>query len=275
MKDLAGNALASTVTSTFTTAAVSATYSLFSNSGHARDRSIAAMLNPSKLGVKFQSTINGYITGIRFYRATGNDGNHTVHLWSSTGQLLATATAFTVSGWQQIDFATPVAITAGVTYTASYHTVTGRYSMTRNFFASARDQRPAHRSGRRRRLPLRLRRLPHAKLPRDQLLGRPGVQHGLSCGSLHHRPIGKNQPRGEQRCSCHGRTQVKRVGVADDEMHRDRARKGDRSDQGQQLPQAATRRGTPESWLRAPPHSSTGRRRSRRGRVQSAAPTAG
>ncbi len=136
VQDLAGNALASTMTSTFTTAAVGATYSLFSSS------STPAIIDsgdaqPIELGVKFQSSIDGYITGIRFYRATGNDGNHTVHLWSSTGQLLATATAFTVSGWQQIDFATPVAITAGTTYTASYHTVTGRYSMTRNFFASA------------------------------------------------------------------------------------------------------------------------------------------
>jgi hypothetical protein len=43
-------------------------------------------------GVKFQSSINGYITGIRFYKGNGNTGSHIGHLWNSAGNLLAAAT---------------------------------------------------------------------------------------------------------------------------------------------------------------------------------------
>ena len=40
------------------------------------------------------------------------------------------------SGWQRVNFATPVAVTAGTTYVASYHTNAGHYSVTRSYFAS-------------------------------------------------------------------------------------------------------------------------------------------
>ena len=45
-------------------------------------------------------------------------------LWSATGNLLATATFTneTASGWQQVNLATPVVVTAGTTYVVSYHT---------------------------------------------------------------------------------------------------------------------------------------------------------
>ena len=51
-------------------------------------------------------------------------------LWSSTGARLATATFAneTASGWQQVSFATPVAVTANTVYIASYHTNIGHYS---------------------------------------------------------------------------------------------------------------------------------------------------
>src|SRR5207302_2588414 len=71
-----------------------------------------------ELGVKFQATENGDITGLRFYKGPQNTGPHVADLWSSTGTLLATATFTneTANGWQQVNFATPVAITAGTTY---------------------------------------------------------------------------------------------------------------------------------------------------------------
>ena len=54
------------------------------------------------------------------------------------GELLATATftTSTASGWQQVEFTTPVAITAGATYIAAYHTSVGEYSATGNYFTS-------------------------------------------------------------------------------------------------------------------------------------------
>jgi hypothetical protein len=45
-----------------------------------------------EVGVKFRTDYNGYITGIRFYKATANTGNHVGNLWSSTGTLLGSAT---------------------------------------------------------------------------------------------------------------------------------------------------------------------------------------
>ena len=54
----------------------------------------------------------GSITGIRFYKGAGNGGTHVGHLWTLSGTLLATATftGETASGWQQVSFASPVAI---------------------------------------------------------------------------------------------------------------------------------------------------------------------
>ena len=60
-------------------------------------------------------------------------------MWSSTGALLATGT-FTgesASGWQELDFSSPVAVTAGTTYVASYHTDAGHYAITPNGLSSA------------------------------------------------------------------------------------------------------------------------------------------
>jgi hypothetical protein len=94
---------------------------------------------PVELGVKFTSSASGHITGIRFYKGGSNTGTHTGHLWSSTGALLATAT-FTgesATGWQQVNFATPVAITASTVYVASYFSPTGDFAVDRNYFNTA------------------------------------------------------------------------------------------------------------------------------------------
>ena len=68
-----------------------------------------------EVGVKFKADVNGTITGIRFYKGSGNTGTHVGNLWTSTGTKLATATftSETASGWQQVTFTTPVSITAG------------------------------------------------------------------------------------------------------------------------------------------------------------------
>ncbi|MEU7740414.1 DUF4082 domain-containing protein, partial [Nonomuraea sp. NPDC049158] len=90
------------------------------------------------VGVKFKATVNGTATGVRFYKGSLNTGTHTGALWTSSGQLLANATfsGETASGWQQVNFATPVAVTANTTYVVSYHTTSGRYSLTRPYFTS-------------------------------------------------------------------------------------------------------------------------------------------
>ncbi len=45
--------------------------------------------NAVELGVKFTTSVNGFITGVRFYKGTGNTGTHVGNLWSAGGALLA------------------------------------------------------------------------------------------------------------------------------------------------------------------------------------------
>jgi hypothetical protein len=97
--------------------------------------------------VKFKTDVPGTITGIRFYKGSGNTGTHVGSLWSSTGQLLASATfsGETASGWQQVNFSAPVAITANRVYVASYHTSVGHYSDDQNYFSKKGvDNPPLH-----------------------------------------------------------------------------------------------------------------------------------
>ncbi|HEU4521268.1 MAG TPA: N,N-dimethylformamidase beta subunit family domain-containing protein, partial [Thermoanaerobaculia bacterium] len=103
------------------------------------------------VGVKFRSDIDGYITAIRFYKHIGNSGPHTAYLWTApttgTGTLLrsATFTAETASGWQEVPLTPPLAITAGSTYVAAYHTPSGRYAASRSYFETAGvDNPPLH-----------------------------------------------------------------------------------------------------------------------------------
>ena len=83
---------------------------------------------------------------MRFYKGSTNTGTHVADLWTSSGKLLATATfkSETGSGWQQVNFATPVAITAGTTYVASYHTNVGHYADDQNYFASQYNSGSLH-----------------------------------------------------------------------------------------------------------------------------------
>ena len=99
-----------------------------------------------ELGVKFRADVTGTITGVRFYKSATNTGTHTAHLWSGSGTSLATATfsGETASGWQQVNFTTPVAITANTVYVASYHSTSGHYSDDENYFSTGVDRAPLH-----------------------------------------------------------------------------------------------------------------------------------
>jgi hypothetical protein len=103
------------------------------------------------LGVKFRSDTSGHISGIRFYKGTGNNGTHIGLLYTSSGTLLAqsTFTGETGSGWQQVNFSTPVAISANTTYIAALFSTTG-FAYTGSYFTSTgADNAPLHalRSG--------------------------------------------------------------------------------------------------------------------------------
>jgi hypothetical protein len=95
--------------------------------------------NAVELGVKFRPGVDGTITALRFYKAATNTGVHVGNLWSAGGTRLATVTfgAETSSGWQQASLSSPVAVTAGTTYIASYHAPNGNYAFDSNYFATA------------------------------------------------------------------------------------------------------------------------------------------
>jgi hypothetical protein len=55
-----------------------------------------------------------------------------------------TFTGESASGWQQMNFSTPVAITANTTYVVSYHTGVGNYAVNNNYFTAGVDNAPLH-----------------------------------------------------------------------------------------------------------------------------------
>lgn len=91
------------------------------------------------LGVRFTSSVAGTVSGIRFYKSTGNTGTHTGTLWDANGTALASATFAdeSTSGWQTVTFDTPVPVEAGTEYLASYTSPTGTYSATLGEFTGA------------------------------------------------------------------------------------------------------------------------------------------
>jgi len=89
-----------------------------------RDRS------PVELGTRFTAAQDGWVTGVRFYKAPGEKGTHTGSLWDSKGTRLATVTFRdeSRSGWQEARFDRPVPVVGGKIYTVSYHSEHGTYA---------------------------------------------------------------------------------------------------------------------------------------------------
>ncbi|MGZ8906989.1 MAG: DUF4082 domain-containing protein, partial [Methylobacter sp.] len=147
VKDLSGNALASSVTWSFTTEAQPCLASPCSTWPSSTIPGTPSVNDPGsvELGVKFRSDLDGFITGIRFYQA--NPGSYTGTLWSLGGQQLATGNVTaTAPGWQQVIFSAPVAITANTVYVASYHAPNGNYAATNTpeFSLQGVDNPPLH-----------------------------------------------------------------------------------------------------------------------------------
>ena len=138
-----------------------------------------------EVGTRFRSDVDGLITGIRFYKGATNTGTHVGHLWTNTGQLLATAT-FTSETAQRL--AGGLALRARRDHR--------RHDLRRVLPRAARQlrgdrpavplrrrrQRAAARAAQRRRRRqrrLRLRRerhVPERRLPLRGLLGRRGLR---------------------------------------------------------------------------------------------------
>lgn len=93
-----------------------------------------------ELGVRFSSSVDISVTGIRFYKGAANVGAHVGTIWSSNGKLLSSVSFSkeSRSGWQTASFANPVAVKSGRTYVASYRAPKGSYSADVNAFDRSR-----------------------------------------------------------------------------------------------------------------------------------------
>jgi hypothetical protein len=138
VKDFAGNATASDLSWSFTTAAAPPPVSLWGAT------SAPANLdsndpNAVELGVKFRTDVAGFATAIRFYKGPADNGVHRVNLWRGDGTLLSSVdvSGETASGWQHVTLPTPVAIAPNTIYIASYHTTAGRYPFSGGYFESS------------------------------------------------------------------------------------------------------------------------------------------
>jgi hypothetical protein len=144
VRDPSGNALLSDTTWTFTTGSGAVCpCTLWPPSARPAVDSTSDS-SSVELGVRFRADVAGSITGIRFYKGPRNSGTHVGSLWSNTGALLARATftGETGTGWQQVSFASPVAVTAGTTYVASYYAPAGGYSLNDRYFVSTYRKAP-------------------------------------------------------------------------------------------------------------------------------------
>jgi hypothetical protein len=94
--------------------------------------------SPIEVGAKIRASVDGVITGVRFYKGVSNTGTHTGNLYNSAGTKLATAIfeSETASGWQQVKFLIPVSILANQTYVVSYLSASGGYAHTPGYFTS-------------------------------------------------------------------------------------------------------------------------------------------
>ena len=81
-----------------------------------------------EVGMKFRSSTAGYVTGIRFYKATANKGTHTrpsvvADRHARWGR--SPSRGESASGWQQANFARRFRSGANTTYVISYYRAAG------------------------------------------------------------------------------------------------------------------------------------------------------
>ena len=91
----------------------------------------SAQRRGTELGLRFSPRTSGSITGLRFYKGSGNVGPHVGALYGNGGALLAqvTFTGETSRGWQSASFSSPVPVATGMTYVVAYFAPKGHYSV--------------------------------------------------------------------------------------------------------------------------------------------------
>lgn len=92
--------------------------------------------SPIELAVKFKSSVDGWVTHIRFYKSIANTGDHYVSYWSDTDGKITDQLAVSeaASGWIDVQLTTAIPVVAGVIQYAGYHAETGHYSADAHYF---------------------------------------------------------------------------------------------------------------------------------------------
>jgi hypothetical protein len=88
--------------------------------------------NPVNVGVKFNIAGGATSTGVKFYKGSGNTGTHVAHLRAVGGGsdlASATYTSETSSGWQSVDWSSPVDLNPANTYEVWVSMPVGDYSV--------------------------------------------------------------------------------------------------------------------------------------------------
>ena len=100
-----------------------------------------------EVGVKFRPSQAGYITGIRFYKGTGNTGTHVGSLWNRRRHQAGLGHLHWRDRHRVADArpsARRVPVAANTTYVASYYAPVGRYASNNSYFAvGGHHPRPA------------------------------------------------------------------------------------------------------------------------------------
>lgn len=98
-----------------------------------------------EVGVKWTTDIDGYVTGLRYFKDSRNTLTHTGKLWQGS-TLLANATfiAGNAAGWHNVYFNNPVAVTSGTTYTATIDRQNNQYYYANNAYFGAVNNAPLH-----------------------------------------------------------------------------------------------------------------------------------
>lgn len=88
--------------------------------------------NAINAGVKFTVSGSPTITGVKFYKGVDNTGTHVAHLYdatTSTDLASATFSSETSSGWQSVNFSSPVPVTSTHNYIAWVSMPNGHYAV--------------------------------------------------------------------------------------------------------------------------------------------------
>jgi hypothetical protein len=105
--------------------------------GRERPNTSATSSGPMELGMRFTVSTPGSVVAIRYYRGWHDSPANAGALWTASGQRVATVTFGSAGnrGWQTARLNQPVALSAGVTYVASYQMSAGQYRVQTAAFA--------------------------------------------------------------------------------------------------------------------------------------------